>query len=41
MNPIFMLYVAYGVFQVNMKTVDKSCGTPCMYYIYKLIYINF
>jgi hypothetical protein len=29
MNWIFRLYVVYGLVQVNMKTVDKSCVTPC------------
>jgi hypothetical protein len=24
------LYVVYGLVQVNLKTVDKSCGTPCI-----------
>jgi hypothetical protein len=28
MNWIFGLYVVYGLVQVNLRTVDKSCGTP-------------
>jgi hypothetical protein len=26
LNPFLGLYVAYGLVQVNQKTVDKSCG---------------
>jgi hypothetical protein len=29
MKWIFGLYVAYGLVQINLKTVDKACGTPC------------
>jgi hypothetical protein len=29
MNCNYGLYVVYGLVQINMKTVDKSSGTPC------------
>jgi hypothetical protein len=28
---IVVFYVVYGLVQVNMKTVDKCCGTPYVY----------